>query len=124
MKKLIMLSVFALGTITASASNDLFKNYYSKGLDEINLHLEKVDNDGISEVKYAYKVDAWHYFFDPITGIGSSYGTNITPRTPCYTEQQIDVYMQMAHAMYNSQSTPGNYVVIRKEIVVRCGLDL
>lgn len=29
MKKLIMLSVFALGTITASASNDLFKNHYA-----------------------------------------------------------------------------------------------
>ena len=120
MKKLIMLSVFVLGTITASASNDLFKNYYSKGLDEINLQSEKMD----SEVTYSYKVDAWHYFFDPITGIGSSYGTNITPRTPCYTEQQINVYMQMAHAMYNSQSTPSNYVVIKKEIVLRCGLSL
>lgn len=35
MKKLIMLSIFALGTITASASNDLFKNYYAEKTDQI-----------------------------------------------------------------------------------------
>lgn len=34
MKKLIMMFVFALGTISASASNDLFKNHYQKNVNE------------------------------------------------------------------------------------------
>ncbi len=122
MKKLLILSMFALGTITANASNDLFKNYYTKDLNEINLQLEKSDNDGISGFTYTYKVDAWHYFYDPITGNGSSYGTNITPQTPCYNESQINVYMQMAQAMYGSQNTPYNYVIVKKEIVSPCAI--
>ena len=34
MKKLIMLSIFALGTITASANNDLFRNRYAEKADQ------------------------------------------------------------------------------------------
>lgn len=117
-----MLSIFALGTITASASNDLFKNHYDKSLNEVNVQLEKNDSDGILELRYTYKVEAWHYFYDPISGNGSSYGTNITPQTPCYNESQINVYMQMAQAMYGSQNTPYNYVIVKKEIVSPCAI--
>ena len=49
MKKLIMLSVFALGTITASASNDLFRNYYA----------EKVEQPPITAVTYNYHIKIW-----------------------------------------------------------------
>lgn len=36
MKKLIMLSVYTLGTLAASAGNDLFTNYYSDKTESIN----------------------------------------------------------------------------------------
>ena len=122
MKKLIMLSIFALGTITASASNDLFKNHYTKDLSEVNLKLGKSDNDVILQTMNTYRVTAWHYFYDPISGNGSSYGTTITPQTPCYTDSQINVYMQLAQAMYGGQNTPYNYVIVKKEIVSPCAI--
>ena len=42
MKKLIMLSIFALGTITASAGNDYFKNQY----------VQNLNDDPVFEIKY------------------------------------------------------------------------
>lgn len=55
MKKLIMLSVIALGTITASASNDLFKNYYSDRFERI----PPPYGDMVDFVRFDYKITVY-----------------------------------------------------------------
>lgn len=89
MKKLIMLSVFALGTITASASNEqggVIKNDFNS---IIELSSEKIDGPiGPIALKYNYKVEIWK--FDPY-----NFGVEDVCKVSyynCLTEEEFSPY--------------------------------
>jgi len=74
MKKLIMLSIFALGTITASASNDLFKNHYA----------EKTDQIQPVTMRYNYVVKVYRSVFPTVSTTPYSISN-----FDCVTEQEL-----------------------------------
>ena len=74
MKKLIMMSVFALGTLTASAGNDYFKNQFVQNLN---------DGPGI-EIKYNKRHYVRQINIDANGGISE---TIIYDQTFCSTAQ-------------------------------------
>jgi len=94
MKKLIMLSVFALGTITANASNDLFKNYYA----------EKADQGPILQIKYQKR----HLVRQiNLNSSGGMYETIVLDHTFCGTLTHHSRYGFIADEMYILNNTSG-----------------
>ena len=91
MKKLIMLSVFALGTITASASNDLFKNYFEAPQQQVlwkyHIYITQINTDFTSSV-----------LLDTVT--------------ECMTEQSFSYTMFVIHEQYVLNSPNPNRVFI------------
>lgn len=98
MKKIIMLSAFVLGTITASASNDLFKNYYAEKTNE-QLPFEKNQNFKI-RVWRNLSGFTWTLVYDQVhTCITNTQAQNITEG---FRQQYFpELIMAEAHLLSN-----------------------
>lgn len=121
MKKLFLMSVFALGSMASFAGNGEkeIENYNFK---DYSLQTQLVqDANDFFEVKSQYRIVIWRYFWDPVSGHGSSYGQVAIASTPCYTEAEAETFRAGIEAVYQSMSTePNTSVWAVKEIVQEC----
>ncbi|GEM_PF-1065627 len=121
MKKLILMSLFALSTIFSFAGNGEkeIANYDFKGIN-ITTHVLDNSND-LFEIKHQYQIVIWRSFWDPVSGNGSSYGQVAIASTPCFTEAEAENFRAGIEAVYQSMpAEPNTSVWAVKEIIMEC----
>lgn len=109
MKKLIMMSIFALGTITAFAGNGE-KEIASKRITE--------DSQEFFTTHKKYRIEIWYYISDGT--YATSHGQTVIPETQCLDDTNIEILRSSLETAYQAMN-PGRNLRAKIVLLEDCG---